>query len=251
MDARGRPGKRGAVTLPTGSARRAYVRAMFGRIARRYDLMNTIMTFGLDRGWRRLAVWAAHPPVAGLGLDVGAGTGRLSLELARMMPLGRVVGVDFTLPMLRAARATIRASEEGEHISLVAADALALPFDDGVFDCVLSAFTVRNLADVAAGFREQARVTRPGGRVVCLELSMPPGALFAPVFRLYFRRIVPILGRIVAGAAEAYTYLPESVAQFPRPRALAALMRQAGLRNVRWRRLALGAVCVHVGEKAR
>jgi demethylmenaquinone methyltransferase/2-methoxy-6-polyprenyl-1,4-benzoquinol methylase len=237
------------MSVPVGAARRRYVNAMFGRIARRYDLMNTLMTFGLDRGWRAAAVRAAGPPEDGPALDVGTGTGKLALALADAMPRGRVVGADFTLPMLRAGRPSLRRRPGRPPVAFVAADALALPFASETFACVVSAFTVRNLADIRLGFREQARVVRPGGRVVCLELTPPPDPLFARLFRVYFRGVVPLIGGLVAGDSQAYTYLPESVARFLRPRALAAAMRSAGLERVRYRRLGLGTVALHVGEK--
>jgi demethylmenaquinone methyltransferase/2-methoxy-6-polyprenyl-1,4-benzoquinol methylase len=237
--------------LPTGASRRQYVHQMFGRIATRYDLMNTVMTFGLDAGWRDAAVRIARPSIAGLALDVGTGTGKLALEVAEVMPLGTVVGADFAEPMLRAGQPSVRRHPEGDRVALVAADALVLPFPADTFDCVLSAFTVRNLADVVTGFREQCRVARPGGRIVCLELTTPPDPIFATLFRLYFRRLVPLVGGLLAGDRDAYTYLPESVAAFMRPRPLAAAMHTAGLRKIRWRRLGMNAVALHVGEKPR
>ena len=235
--------------IPSGAERRHYVNAMFGRIARRYDLMNTLMTLGLDRGWRDAAARAATPPTNGLALDVGTGTGKLALRLARAMPRGYVVGADFTRPMLRAGQPGLRRRPEGCRVVFVAADALSLPFPNDTFDCVVSAFTVRNLADVGEGFREQARVAKPGGRVVCLELTTPADPLFARLFRVYFRGLVPRIGGLVAGDKRAYTYLPESVAEFPGPRPLAAAMRAAGLERVRFRRLGLGTVALHVGDK--
>jgi demethylmenaquinone methyltransferase/2-methoxy-6-polyprenyl-1,4-benzoquinol methylase len=239
------------MTLPTGASRRQYVHRMFGRIAARYDLMNTVMTFGLDAGWRDAAVRAARPPIAGLGLDVGSGTGKLALQLAEAMPFGQIVGLDFTQPMLRAGQPGVRRHADGDRVTLVAADALALPFPADTFDCVLSAFTVRNLADVVAGFREQCRVARPAGRIVCLELTTPPDPVFAALFRVYFRRLVPLVGGLLAGDRDAYTYLPESVAAFMRPRQLAAAMHTAGLRKIRWSRLGMNTVALHVGEKPR
>lgn len=233
-------------TLPDPT-RPATVAAMFGQIAARYDLLNTLMTFGLDAGWRRRAVAAAALPAGGWALDVGTGTGALARALARAAPNAQVIGVDFAAPMLaRAARGT---SSTGARIRFVRADAQALPFPADTFDCVTSAFTIRNVADRLAAFREQARVLKPGGRVVCLELTWPRAPLFRPVFRAYFRYWVPILGGLLAGSARAYTYLPESVAQFPGPEALAKLLRTAGFVAVRYELLGGGTVALHVGVR--
>jgi demethylmenaquinone methyltransferase / 2-methoxy-6-polyprenyl-1,4-benzoquinol methylase len=220
---------------------------MFGRIARRYDLMNTLMTLGMDRGWRKAAVRAAQPLSDGLALDVGTGTARLAAALADAMPAGRVIGIDLALPMLGAGQAWLWHDERAGHVVLVGADAVALPFTDARFDCLTSAFTMRNLPDLEAAFREQARVVKPGGRVVCLELAWPPSAPMRALFPLYFGRVVPLLGRVVARDRAAYSYLPASVREFPPPEALAVTMRQAGLANIRWRRLGFGTVTLHVG----
>ncbi len=230
---------------------RARVAAMFGRIAARYDLMNTLMTGGQDALWRRHAVRAARPPRAGRALDVGTGTAKLALALARAMPGGRVVGVDVAEPMLRRALPGLRdggADRAGGRVSLALADALALPFPEDAFDCATTAFMIRNVADVGAAFAELRRVVRPGGRVVCLELTQPNVPLWAPLFGLYFGWAVPLVGRLVAGDAAAYSYLPESVAAFLRPEAVAAEMARAGLTGVRWRRLGLGTVTLHVAS---
>jgi demethylmenaquinone methyltransferase / 2-methoxy-6-polyprenyl-1,4-benzoquinol methylase len=221
---------------------------MFGRIARRYDLMNSLMTLGMDRGWRTAATRAARPPPNGQALDVGTGTARLAAALADAVPGGRVIGLDLAWPMLRAGQAWLWRQEKAGQVALVAGDALALPFADNRFDCLTSAFTVRNLADLEAGFREQARVVKPGGTVVCLELAWPSSTVMRAMFPLYFGRIVPQLGRLIAGNHAAYSYLPASVRQFPCPEALAAIMRQAGLTAVRWRRLGFGTVTLHVGR---
>jgi demethylmenaquinone methyltransferase/2-methoxy-6-polyprenyl-1,4-benzoquinol methylase len=220
---------------------------MFGRIARRYDLMNTLMTAGLDRGWRVAAARAASSPPDGLALDVGTGTARLGAVLASGMSRGRVIGVDFALPMLQAGQVWLWHREVGE-VALVAADGLALPFRDSQFDCATSAFSVRNLADLDSGFREQARVLKPGGRVVCLELAWPLSPLMQPLFRLYFGQLVPLLGQLIARDRAAYSYLPASVRAFPAPAELASIMCRAGLVDVRWRRMGLGTVTLHVGS---
>jgi demethylmenaquinone methyltransferase/2-methoxy-6-polyprenyl-1,4-benzoquinol methylase len=222
---------------------------MFGRIAGRYDVMNSLMTLGLDAGWRRATVRAADPPSDGLALDVGTGTARLAASLAQVMPRGRVIGLDLTEPMLRAGQAWLWQREAGERVSLVAGDALALPFAERQFDCLTSAFTVRNVQDLAAAFREQTRVVRAGGRVVCLELTWPRSAFMAALFPVYFGQVVPLVGGLVSGDRAAYGYLPASVRAFPPPAELAGIMRGAGLIDVRWRRMGFGTVAVHVGRR--
>ncbi|MDP8925133.1 MAG: class I SAM-dependent methyltransferase, partial [Chloroflexota bacterium] len=174
-------------------------------------------------------------------------TGKLAAALADAMPDGHVVGVDVAEPMLRRAPAPSFRRPGGGRVSLALADALTLPFPNAAFDCATTAFTIRNVADVGLAFAELRRVVRPGGRVVCLELSQPRAPLWGPLFGLVFRRIVPRIGGLVAGDAGAYTYLPESVAAFLTPEALAAELVGAGLREVRWCRLGLGAVTLHVG----
>ena len=225
------------------------VAGMFGRIAGRYDLLNTLMTFGTDAGWRRRAIAAARPPVGGLALDIGTGTGALALALAAAMPEGKVIGVDFAAPMLVRAPARAAAASDTRRARFALADALALPFADGSFDCVTSAFVVRNVADLAQAFGEQARVLRRGGRVACLELTRPRTPLFRHVFAWYFHRWVPLLGALVAGDRAAYSYLPHSVDQFPAPQALAAVIAAAGFDSVRYELLGLGTVSLHVATR--
>lgn len=232
---------------PRSADHRARVAAMFGRIARRYDLMNTVMTGGQDAAWRRLAVRMARPPRNGRALDVGTGTARLAATLAQAMPGGQVVGVDIAEPMLRQAPGPTFQVPNGGRVSLAVADALVLPFADDAFDCATTAFTVRNVSDVRQAFAELRRVVRPGGRVVCLELSQPRVPVWGSLFGLLFRRVVPLVGWLVAGDGGAYTYLPESVAAFLAPETLAAEMARAGLHEIRWRRLGLGSVTLHVG----
>jgi demethylmenaquinone methyltransferase/2-methoxy-6-polyprenyl-1,4-benzoquinol methylase len=222
---------------------------MFGRIAGRYDLMNTVMTLGLDAWWRRLAVQAAAPPPDGVALDVGAGTGKVALALSRHMPRGQVIASDFSEPMLRQGKQTLEASPAGRRIRWVVADALRLPFGDASVDCVTTAFTVRNLTSAIDGFQEMARVTRPGGRVVCLEITRLDNRLQRRLFGLYFGGIVPIVGRLLSGDNTAYRYLPASVDAFMNSHELAVQMRAAGLVFVQRRMLGLGTVTMLTGTK--
>lgn len=227
-----------------------YVGRMFDRIAPRYDLMNRLMTFGMDQRWRRFVVAQAAPTVSGAALDVATGTGDLAIALARRIgPGGAVIGTDFSREMMRPGPGKAAKAGVGRLVRFVAADALDLPFPAASFDCVTSGFAMRNVTDIERAFREMCRVTKPGGRVVCLEVAKP---LFPPVrwlHGLYFRRVVPLIGRIVTGQKEAYTYLPESARNFPPPPALAAIMARTGLCDVRYHLLSLGAVAVHVGTK--
>jgi len=217
------------------------VRAMFDRISPAYDRMNRIMSLGMDGGWRSLAVRASGVAPGDAALDVCCGTGDLAIELLDAVSTrGRVVGLDFSQAMLDAA------GRKSTQVEWVRGDALALPFRDGEFAAATIGFGMRNLSDPLRGFAELGRVVRPGGRVVCLELTDPP-AWAAPFARLWTDRAVPLLGRLVARETDAYRYLPASVHRFPPADELAAIMGRAGLRRVRYRRLSGGAVAVHVG----
>ena len=224
-----------------------FIRAMFGRIAGRYDLMNTLMTGGRHRAWRHLAVRQARP-AGGRAIDVCCGTGDFALELARQGAVA-VVGVDFSREMLTLAARKAQALGLGDRVQWQLADALELPFADGAFVAATSGFSLRNVDDVGRALREMARVVAPGGRVVVLELTPVRSRLFGPLFRAYFRGLVPLVGGLLTGDRAAYTYLPDSVLAFPTAAALADLMREAGLGDVRYRLLALGTVALHLGVK--
>ncbi len=220
---------------------------MFDRIARRYDLMNALMTGGRDQAWRRQAARLARPEAQGLALDVATGTGDLARALIEETAVRGVVGVDFSEAMLALGRAKARRLGLEGRLHFVVSDALTLPFRDRTFACVASAFLLRNLTDLDRGLREMARVTRPGGRVVALETSKPTAPGFRGLFALYFQHLVPLLGGLVSGDRDAYRYLPRTAAGFLEPDDLVRTMGRAGLREVSYRRLALGTVAIHVG----
>jgi demethylmenaquinone methyltransferase / 2-methoxy-6-polyprenyl-1,4-benzoquinol methylase len=222
---------------------------MFDRIAGVYDLMNTAMTAGLHHRWRERAADRAELEAGGRALDVCCGTGDLALALApRVGPEGTVIGSDFSEPMLELARR--KAAERSvDNVTFEWADALELPYEDAGFDAVTVGFGVRNLADLDAGLAEMARVLRPGGRLVILEITQPRRPPLSSFYWLWFDRIVPLLGSI-AGDREAYTYLPESVKRFPPPEGLAAAMDGAGFERIRYTVLAGGIIAIHSGVSA-
>lgn len=218
---------------------------MFDRIAPKYDLMNRLMSLGLDGRWRRLAAAAADVSLGSRALDVCTGTGDLAFELAdRVGPPGEVVGVDFSEEMLHRARG--KSVKRHSPARFEAADALDLPFADDHFDAATVAFGARNLSDLDGGLTEMARVVRPGGRVVVLEITTPRH--LRRLHALWFDRIVPRLGAAVGGDRAAYGYLPASAKRFPSPPDLAARMGAAGLIEVRWRTFMGGIVALHHGR---
>lgn len=221
---------------------------MFDRIAGVYDLMNRTMTVGLDRSWRRRAADRAELKPGQTALDVCCGTGDMVFELAgRVQPAGSVVGCDFSERMLDRARE--KGHERGASGTRFEwADALDLPYAEGRFDAVTVGFGVRNLADLDRGLSEMARVLKPGGRMVILEITQPQRPPLSTFFALWFDRIVPLLGRL-AGDSAAYSYLPESVRSFPPPEELAAKMAAAGMEQIRYTILAGGIISLHSGVR--
>jgi peptidoglycan pentaglycine glycine transferase (the first glycine) len=229
-----------------------FVRGMFDSIASRYDLMNRLMTGWQDERWRRLAADAVYPETVSVALDVGAGTGDLSLALARKAPQARVLAADFSAGMLRHAQPKLATDAAGTHVQPLQGDAMQLPVGDASVDAVVTGFVMRNVADLPTVLAEFARVLRPGGRLAILELtpvrrSPVPG--FGRAFDLYFSGVVPLLGGLVSGRGFAYRYLPSSVKIFPDAPTLADMLRTAGLGSVEYKLLALGTLALHTATK--
>jgi demethylmenaquinone methyltransferase / 2-methoxy-6-polyprenyl-1,4-benzoquinol methylase len=231
-----------------GLAKREYVQRIFSEIAPRYDLLNHLLSFNIDRGWRRAAIaalgWELRP--GGTYVDLCAGTLDVSAELARRPGFaGRIVGADFAEPMLRAGAG----KTSPDRVSPVVADALNLPLATGSSAGAIVAFGIRNVADLDAGLREVWRVLEPGARFVILECATPRSAIVRALYHLYFHHLLPLLGGLISGHRTAYAYLPRSVANFPNETRLAEHLRAAGFTEVAWRTLTLGVAAVHVGTK--
>jgi demethylmenaquinone methyltransferase/2-methoxy-6-polyprenyl-1,4-benzoquinol methylase len=225
------------------------IRQMFDDIAPRYDLLNRLLSFGVDRRWRRAAVRQLTVPPGGRVLDVATGTGDVALEIARQTaPSVLIVGADFTQGMLVRGREKIRTSSARGRIVLVNAPCEALPHPDASFDGVTIAFGIRNVVDRPLGLREMARVLKPGGRAVILEFATPRSRLFRAVYLCYFHRLLPRLGGLLSRRS-AYQYLPESVQEFPDRQAFMAMMADAGLAAPRCIDLTGGIAAIYVGEK--
>ncbi|MGC9522779.1 MAG: ubiquinone/menaquinone biosynthesis methyltransferase [Anaerolineae bacterium] len=222
------------------------IRELFTRIAVHYDQVNRVLSLGQDQRWRKAALDVAALPPGGRLLDVATGTGDMALLALRERGSAdvrpRIIGADLTPAMLKLA-----ARKGG--LPWVVSDGLALAFADDSFDAVTSAFMMRNVPDVAQAMAEQRRVVKPGGRVVCLEMTWPQRLPMRWLFGLYFFTVPPLVGKLATGEEEAYRYLPRSVKEFIDPETLARKMEQVGLRDVTWARRMLGTVVIHVGRK--
>ena len=224
------------------------VREMFSAIAGRYDLLNHLLSGNVDKRWRRIVATRVHEKLPSGGasiLDVACGTGDLSLTLFEITGAG-VVGTDFCRPML-----DIAAGKTSGRIRLIEGDALDLPFRDGSFDVATIAFGLRNLSSVESGLAELSRVLKPGGWVAVLEFSRPANAIFRPLFNLYFRRVLPLVGGVISGSRNAYTYLPTSVGKFPDQSQLSLLLELAGFDQVRYENLTGGIAALHMGRRPK
>jgi demethylmenaquinone methyltransferase/2-methoxy-6-polyprenyl-1,4-benzoquinol methylase len=243
MSGSGSPAPPPAPAADRGTLPEPQVRAMFDRIARVYDLMNSVMTAGLHHQWRRRAADLAGVGPGDRVLDVATGTGDLAIELAsRVTPGGEVVGTDFSEEML------VHARRKAPGLRFEWGNALELPYADGEFAAATVGFGARNFSDLDQGLSEMARVVKPGGRVVILEITTPQKPPLSTFFRLWFDRVVPLIGK-VAGDPDAYDYLPNSVKRFPEPAGLAASLQRAGLEQIKWVLTAGGIIALHVGVK--
>jgi demethylmenaquinone methyltransferase/2-methoxy-6-polyprenyl-1,4-benzoquinol methylase len=238
----GNPGQKTRNRLPSGTQRALHVREMFDRIAGRYDLMNTLMTAGLNRLWNKRVVRATGLRSGGRALDLACGTGTLTRELAkRVGPAGYVLAVDFSEEMLRAAKS----APNIEYRLGDATDLQGVP--SGAFDAATIAYGARNIPDLDALFSEMARTLRPGGVAVCLEIARPKGRVPSAFYGVWFDRIIPRLGGLISGDPAAYSYLPESVKEFVAPGELADIIGRNGLQDVTWERVAGGIITLHRG----
>jgi demethylmenaquinone methyltransferase/2-methoxy-6-polyprenyl-1,4-benzoquinol methylase len=228
-----------------GAERAHYVQDMFGRIAVRYDVMNRLITFGQDMKWRRFVVDRAGVPPDGRLLDLAVGTGDIAFVARKKQPSATVIGADFALPMMRVGRAR----PQGSDVLWCQGDALLLPFPDGTFDAVVSGYLLRNVIDLRQALAEQFRVIRPGGMFVALDTTPPARNMLRPLIEVHLRYVIPFLGRLVAGAPDAYEYLPSSTQAFKTPDELARLVEEAGFVSVEYQVFMFSTMAIHWGQK--
>ena len=238
--------------LPAPESKSAYVLNQFERIACRYDMVNDLISFGMHRLWKRNAIDSLAVKEGGNYLDLCCGTGDLSLRIAeRLGNSGGVVGLDFADNMLQLAKLRTQqgslSKQTQDRIQWIRGDAQSLPFSDNSFDGAIISFGLRNLSDYRKGISEMVRVVKPGGRIVNLDLGHPDKAIFSPLYYFFFRNIVPIIGQVVQNDRDAYTYLPASLDTYPREGEITNIFEEAGLEQVIYTPLALGAVALHRG----
>ena len=236
--------------MPGKENKAKYVQETFNSIAENYDLMNTLMTLGLDKSWRRLAVKCAELEKGGAGLDICCGTGMLTMEQARAAgPAGKITGLDFSGNMLEVARQNIRDFEFRDSIRFIQGDAMDLPFADSIFDCATVGWGLRNVPDILKVVREMVRVIKSGGKVVSLDMGQPVMPVFREFYWLCFNRVIPAMGKLFSGNKGAYKYLFNSAKAFVPQRELAGIFAEAGLLETRYQNLCGGAVAIVEGRK--
>jgi demethylmenaquinone methyltransferase/2-methoxy-6-polyprenyl-1,4-benzoquinol methylase len=230
------------MTHLSGKERGEYVQDMFTRIASHYDLMNRIMTAGQDIHWREQVIHRARLSPNARLLDLGAGTGDLAREALKQQPKARVIAADFTLEMMRVG-------QRNGSLPWSAADALNLPFGEKTFDAIVSGFLMRNVGDIQQALKEQYRALKPGGRIVILDTTKPKRNLFTPFIWLHMHMVIPLVGRLVSGAGDAYKYLPDSTEEFITAEEMTARMAAVGFKKINFERLMFGTIAIHWGEK--
>ena len=234
-----------------GEAKQEYVAGLFARIASRYDLMNDLMTFGQHRRWKHRTARLTAQGLQGKSLDIATGTGDLALALSRQPGIEHSIGLDLLPEMISLGCAKTRTQGLSASTTMMLGDALHLPFPDGSFACATAGFSLRNMPDLKGALTEMVRVVKPGGRVTTLELSPMPAGLKAGLFRFCFHRLVPLMGQLIACNRSAYTYLPQSVDYFLEADRLAGLFQELGLVNVGYRRMGMGTVALHWGQRTK
>ncbi|MBX3081799.1 MAG: ubiquinone/menaquinone biosynthesis methyltransferase [Anaerolineae bacterium] len=231
----------------TGQARAEAVNNIFDRIAHRYDLMNRVMTFGMDRGWRRFVIQQAQLPRGGKLLDIATGTGDIAFEGHAQVPDLLAVGADFVPRMMLVGRER----PQGRYIRWTTADALNLPYADQSFDAVTQGFLLRNVIDIPRALSEQFRVVKAGGRVVSLDTTPPSDNVLRPFVVFYMTKIIPLIGQVLTGQRDAYSYLPNSSIGFKSADVLAMMMRDAGFVDVQYRKFNFGTIAIHWGTRPK
>ncbi|MBK7319752.1 ubiquinone/menaquinone biosynthesis methyltransferase [Candidatus Villigracilis affinis] len=230
------------MTQLTGRERAAYVQNMFTQIAKRYDLMNRLMTGGQDIRWRKMVIKLARMTNNASLLDLGTGTGDLAREALTQFPQARITAADFTLQMMRVGK-------KNGSLNFSTADALHLPFNDASFDAVISGFLMRNVINLDKAIEEQYRVLKNGGRIVILDTTRPKKNILSPFIWIHMHIIIPTLGGLLTGVSEAYRYLPETTEGFVTAEDMAARMSKTGFKNVNFKRLMFGTIAIHWAEK--
>ncbi|PKB67882.1 MAG: hypothetical protein BZY81_03595 [SAR202 cluster bacterium Io17-Chloro-G4] len=232
-----------------GDAKQEYVAGLFARIARRYDLMNDLMTFGQHRRWKRHTARLTAKGLQGISLDIATGTGDLARALSRQPEIDHSVGLDLLPEMITLGHAKARGQGLSAKTTMMLGDALRLPFPDGSFACATAGFSLRNMTDLKGALAEMVRVVKPGGRITTLDLSPMADGIKSSLFRFCFHRLVPLMGYIIAGNRSAYTYLPQSVDYFLEADRLAEMFQEIGLVNVGFQRMGMGTVALHWGQR--